>query len=47
MGGRGESGRVRSVEAFTLGCYSWRYLPSMNDIRSSPTAIVLRTKNFQ
>ena len=47
MGGRGESGRVRSVEAFTLGCYSWRYLPSMNYIRSSPTAIVLPTKNFQ
>ena len=45
MGGRGRSGRVRSVEAFTLGGYSWRYLPAMNDIRSLPTAIVLPTKN--
>ena len=41
MGGKGESGRVRSVEAFTLGGYSWRYLPAMNDIRSLPTATVL------
>ena len=47
MGGRGESGRVRSVEAFTLGGYSWRYLPAMNDIRSLPTATVLPTKNVQ
>ena len=46
MGGRGESDRVRSVEAFTLGGYSWRYLPAMNDIRSSATATVLPTKNF-
>ena len=46
MGGRGESGRVRSVEAFTLGGYSWRYLPVMNDIRSNATATVLPTKNF-
>ena len=45
MGGRGTSGRVRSVEAFTLGGYSWRYLPAMNDIRSVPTATVLPTKN--
>ena len=41
MGGRGRSGRVRSVEAFTLGGYSWRYLPAMNDIRSLPTSTVL------
>ena len=46
MGGRGRSGRVKSVEAFTLGGYSWRYLPAMNDIRSVPTATVLPTKNF-
>jgi hypothetical protein len=46
IGGRGRSGRLRSVEALTLGGYSWRYLPAMNDIRSAPTAIVLRTKNF-
>ena len=45
MGGRGQSGRVRSVEAFTLGGYSWRYLPAMNQIRSVPTATVLPTKN--
>ena len=46
MGGRGKTtGRVRSVEAFTLGGYSWRYLPAMNDIRSLPTATVLPTKN--
>ena len=45
MGGLGQSGRVRSVEAFTLGGNSWRYLPSMNDIRSGATANVLPTKN--
>ena len=45
MGGRGRSGRVRSVEAFTLGGYSWRYLPAMNDIRSVTAATVLPTKN--
>ena len=45
MGGRGRFGRVRSVEAFTLGGYSWRSLPAMNDIRSLPTATVLPTKN--
>ena len=47
MGERGESGRVRSVEAFTLGGYSWRYLPAMNDIRSGATATVLQTKNVR
>ena len=46
MGGRGEFGRVRSVEAFTLGGYSWRYLPAMNDIRSVPTATALPSKNI-
>jgi hypothetical protein len=46
IGGRGRSGRVRSVEAFTLGGYSWRYLPAMNDIRSVATATVLPMKNF-
>jgi hypothetical protein len=46
MGGRGNAGRLRSVEAFTLGGYTWRYLPAMNDIRSPPTATVLPTKNF-
>ena len=45
VGGKGESGRVRSAEAFTLGGYSWRYLPTMNDIRSLPTATVLPAKN--
>ena len=45
MGGRGDYGRVRSVEAFTLGGYSWRYLPAMNDIRSLSTATVLPSKN--
>jgi N-acetylneuraminic acid mutarotase len=44
MGGRGKTaGRVRSVEAFTLGGYSWRYLPAMNDIRSLATVTVLPT----
>ena len=47
MGGKGESGRVRSVEAFTIGGYSWRYLPAMNDIRSVATATVLPTKNVR
>ena len=48
MGGRGKTtGRVRSVEAFTLGGYSWRYLPAMNDIRSLATATVLPTKNIR
>jgi hypothetical protein len=46
MGGLGELGRLRSVEAFTLGGYSWRYLPDMNDIRSVPTACVLPAENF-
>ncbi|CAB4026610.1 E3 ubiquitin- ligase NRDP1 [Paramuricea clavata] len=46
MGGKGRSDRVRSVEAFTLGSYSWRYLPVMNDARSVATATVLPTKNF-
>ena len=45
MGGRGDYGRVRSVEAFTLGGYSWRYLPAMNDIRSLFTASALPSKN--
>ena len=47
MGGRGKTtGRVRSVEAFTLGSYWWRYLPAMNDVRSLATATVLPTKNI-
>jgi hypothetical protein len=47
MGGRGKTtGRVRSVEAFTLGGYSWRYFPAMNEIRSAATATVLPTKNL-
>ena len=46
MGGRGKKkGRLNSVEAFTLGSYSWQYLPAMNTIRSLPTATVLPT-NF-
>jgi hypothetical protein len=45
MGGRGKTtGRVRSVEAFTLGGYTWRYLPTMNEIRSGATATLLPTK---
>ena len=43
MGGRGESGCLRSVEAFTLGGHSWRYLPDMNNVRSVATATVLPT----
>ena len=46
MGGRGNPVRLRSVEAFTLGGYSWKYLPAMNEIRSVPTATVLPTKSF-
>ena len=47
-GGKGESGRVRSAEAFTLGGYSWRYLgDAMNDIRSAATATILLTKNVR
>ena len=47
MGGRGKTtGRARSVEAFTLGSYWWRYLPAMNDVRSLATATVLPTKNI-
>ena len=45
MGGKGYSRRYGTVEAFTLGGYSWRYLPAMNDIRSVPTATVLPIKN--
>ena len=41
MGGRGNRGRVSSVEAFTLGSYSWRYLSTMKSIRSGATAAVL------
>ena len=44
MGGKG-SDRLKSVEAFTLDGYTWRYLPSMNDVRSAPTALVLPTEN--
>jgi hypothetical protein len=45
-GGRGNTaGRLRSVEAFTLGGYSWRYLPFMHDIRSVATATVLPMDN--
>ena len=47
MGGLGQSGRVRSVEAFTLGGYSWRYLPAMNDIRSGATVTVLPRENVR
>ncbi|CAB4042553.1 E3 ubiquitin- ligase NRDP1 [Paramuricea clavata] len=48
MGGVGKLAvRVRSVEAFTLGGYSWRYLPAMNNIRSVATATVLPRKNFR
>jgi hypothetical protein len=51
MGGRGKTtGRVRSVEAFTLGGYTWRYVPAMKDIRSIrslPIATVLPTKNVR
>jgi hypothetical protein len=33
MGGIGRLAvRLRSVEAFILGGYSWGYLPAMNDI---------------
>ncbi|CAB4040163.1 E3 ubiquitin- ligase PDZRN3 [Paramuricea clavata] len=47
MGGRGKTtGRVRSVETFTLGGYTWRYLPAMNEIRSGATANLLPTKNI-
>ena len=47
MGGLGQAGRLRSVEAFTLGGYSWRYLPAMNDIRSALTATVLPRQNVR
>ena len=47
MGGKGKSGRVRSVEAFTMGSYSWRYLPSMNDARSVATATVIPMDNIR
>ena len=46
MGGRGVSGHVKSVEAFTLGGYSWRYLPAMNNIRNGATATVLPSENI-
>jgi hypothetical protein len=48
MGGRRKTtGRVRSVEAFTMGGYSWRYLPAMNDIRSLATATLLPMENVR
>ena len=43
MGGIEKAGRVRSVEAFTLDGYSWRYPSAM---RSAGTATILPTKNF-
>ena len=46
MGGRGVSGHVKSVESFTLGGYSWRYLPAMNNIRNGATATVLPSENI-
>jgi hypothetical protein len=47
MGGKENPDRLslRSVEAFILGGYSWRYLPAMNDSRNLATATVLPTKN--
>ena len=45
MGGRGRSGCVKSVEAFTFGGYSSRYVPVMNEISSHASATVLPTKN--
>lgn len=47
MGGRRGQRRSRSVEAFTLRQYSWKYLPAMNDIRSVMTAVILPTRNNQ
>jgi hypothetical protein len=48
MGGIGRLAvRLRSVEAFILGGYSWGYLPAMNDIRSVATATVLPRKNVR
>jgi hypothetical protein len=47
MGGLGKPDRLRSVEAFTLGGYTWRYLPAMNDIRSAATATVLPETNIR
>ena len=47
-GGKGQSAdRVSSVEAFTLGGYSWRYLPAMNEIRSFAIATNLPPKNVR
>ena len=45
MGGIGRSDRHNSVEAFILSGDAWRYLPTMNDVRSAPTAIVLPAEN--
>ena len=47
MGGLGKPDRLRSVEAFTLGGYTWRYLPAMNNIRSAATATVLPETNIR
>ena len=47
MGGKGKSKRVNSVEAFTLGRYSWWNLPAMNNIRSGTTATVIPTKKIK
>ncbi len=41
MGGENDDDTLRSVEYFTIGGSTWKYLPSMNEDRRSPVAEVL------
>ena len=42
MGGQNENGEtLSSVECFTMGGYTWEYLPAMNEARWSATVEVL------
>jgi hypothetical protein len=41
MGGENDDDDLRSVEYFTMGSSTWKYLPRMNEKRSRAVAEVL------
>ncbi len=41
LGGSGDQGRLKSVEAFNFDRYSWEELPEMSHARFLPTAVVV------
>jgi hypothetical protein len=47
MGGENDVDDLRSVEYFTMGSSSWKYLPSMNEERSRAVAeVLLSTREY-